>query len=156
DREVESESTQACGGRKRRANAMKCLFLCLISASILPAADEAFLLRGGNVHTMSGPTLENTSILVRDGKIVGVGKDLAAPKGVKVVDVKGLDVYPGLIDSGTEVGLIEINSVRETLDTTELGRFNPQLVALTAVNPASEHITVTRANGITTVASLPQ
>lgn len=136
---------------------MRLLLLLIIPAGLCAAAeDDSFLLRGAAIHTMAGPQIENGSVLVRNGKITGVGKNIAAPKDVKVIDAKGLHVYPGLIDAGTEVGLIEIRSVRETLDLTELGLFNPQLVALTAVNPSSEHIPVTRANGITTVATLPQ
>lgn len=134
---------------------MKALLLLILPVSLF-AADDSFLLRGATVHTMSGAEIENGSVLVRAGKIVGVGKNLAAPKDTKIIDAKGLHVYPGMIDSATEVGLVEVNSIRETADTTEIGRFNPQLVALTAVNPSSEHIAVTRANGITTVASLPQ
>ena len=65
-----------------------------------------------------------------------------------------MHVYPGMIDSATEMGLSEISSVRETVDTGELGKFNPQLRAEIAINPASEHIPVTRANGITTVITL--
>ena len=136
---------------------MRLLLLLIIPAGLLTAAEsDSFLLRGATVHTMAGPQIENGSVLVRNGKITGVGKNIAAPKDVKIIDAKGLHVYPGLIDAGTEVGLIEIKSVRETLDLTELGLFNPQLVALTAINPSSEHIPVTRANGITTVATLPQ
>jgi imidazolonepropionase-like amidohydrolase len=129
----------------------------MIPAGLLVAAEgDSFLLRGAAIHTMAGPQIENGSVLVRNGKIMGVGKNIAAPKDVKIIDAKGLHVYPGLIDAGTEVGLIEIRAVRETLDLTELGLFNPQLVALTAVNPSSEHIPVTRANGVTTVATLPE
>jgi imidazolonepropionase-like amidohydrolase len=61
-----------------------------------------------------------------------------------------------MIDAGTEIGLVEVNAVRETADMNEIGRFNPQLVALTAVNPSSEHIPVSRVNGITTAATMPQ
>ncbi len=121
-----------------------------------PGADDSFFIKGATVHTLAGADIENGSVLVRNGKIIGVGKNLAVPKDVKVIDGKGLQVYPGMIDSGTEVGLIEINSVRETADTTEIGKFNPQLVAATAVNPSSEHIEVTRVNGVTTVATMPQ
>jgi len=136
---------------------VRLLLLVIIPAGLLTAAEgDSFLLRGAAIHTMAGPQIENGSVLVRNGKITGVGRNIAAPKDVKIIDAKGLHVYPGLIDAGTEVGLIEIRSVRETLDLTELGLFNPQLVALTAVNPSSEHIPVTRANGITTVATLPQ
>ena len=105
---------------------------------------------------MAGPEIPNGTVVVRDGKIIGVGTNLAVPKDLRVIDGKGLHVYPGLIDAGTEVGLVEVNGVRETLDTTEIGKFNPELVALDAVNPSSEHIPVTRANGITTVATMPE
>jgi imidazolonepropionase-like amidohydrolase len=139
---------------------MRWLLVLIAGAGLCAAANDdsgdAFLLRGGTIHTIAGATIGSGSVLVRGGKIIGVGKDIAAPKGVKVIDIKGLDVYPGMIDSATEIGLVEVNAVRETLDTTEIGRFNPQLVALTAVNPSSEHIAVTRANGITTAATVPQ
>jgi hypothetical protein len=49
----------------------------------------SFLLKGGTIHTISGPVIENGSILVRDGKIIGVGHNLAAPEGVPVIDVTG-------------------------------------------------------------------
>ena len=120
------------------------------------AADNTFMLRGATVHTMAGPDIPNGSVLVRDGKIIGVGANLAVPKGVKVIEAKGMQVYPGLIDAASEMGLEEIEGVPVTRDTTEIGKFNPQLVALTAVNPSSEHIPVSRANGITATATLPQ
>ena len=114
-----------------------------------PADDNSFLLKGATVHTMAGAPIENGSVLVRNGKIIGVGKNLTAPKDIKVIDAKGMQVYPGMIDSATEMGLTEVGAIDMTVDTTELGRFNPELVALTAVNPESEHIPITRANGIT-------
>ena len=120
------------------------------------AGDDSFVLRGATVHTMAGAEIANGTVIVRSGKIIGVGKNLAVPKDLKVIDGKGLQVYPGMIDAGRQVGLIEINSIRESEDTTEIGKFNPQLVALTAVNPSSEHIPVTRFNGITTVATMPE
>lgn len=131
----------------------------LLAAGLLAAADEpantAYAVKGATIHTMAGQTIENGTVLMRNGKITGVGKNLAVPKDAKVIDGKGMQVYPGMIDAGTEVGLVEVNSVRETADTTEIGKFNPQLVALTAVNPSSEHIPVTRVNGITSVATMP-
>jgi imidazolonepropionase-like amidohydrolase len=135
---------------------MKTLAFVLIAAApLLVGADDSFMIRGAVVHPVSSPAIENGSILVRDGKIVGVGKNLSVPKGVRVIEAKGMHVYPGMIDSATEMGLSEISAVRETVDTGELGKFNPQLRAEIAINPASEHIPVTRANGITTVISLP-
>lgn len=120
------------------------------------AADtNTFLLRGATIHTMAGKDIVNGSILVRDGKIAGVGQDLSAPSGVRVIEGKGMQVYPGIIDAGTTVGLSEISGVAVTNDVQEIGKFNPELRASIAVNPESEHIPVTRANGITSVLALP-
>lgn len=128
------------------------LFGC---APLVAAAGNSVLLRGGTVHPVSGPAVQNASVLIRDGKIAEVGTKVAVPKGARVLDIKGLHVYPGLIDSSTSIGLSEIGSVRETVDTTEIGDFNPQVRAVVAVNPASEHVNITRANGTTTVISAP-
>ncbi|MBI4877632.1 MAG: amidohydrolase family protein [Acidobacteria bacterium] len=129
--------------------------VALLAALPALAADNSFLLRGATVHTVSGAEIAGGSVLVAGGKIAELGVKVVAPKGVRVIDVKGLHVYPGLIDSGTQMGLSEVGSVRETADANEIGDFNPQLRALIAINPASEHIPVARANGITTVVSTP-
>lgn len=119
------------------------------------AQDDTFLLRGVKIHPVTSADIDNGSLLVKDGRIAAFGPKIAAPKGVRILEGKGLHVYPGIIDSATEIGLAEISSVRESVDTRELGNFNPQLRALIAVNPASEHIPVTRANGITSVITMP-
>jgi imidazolonepropionase-like amidohydrolase len=91
-----------------------------------------------------------------DGHISEVGAKLSAPKTkIRVIDGKGLHVWPGMINSGTTVGMSEIGSIRESNDTGELGVFDPQLRPIVAVNPESEHIAVVRANGITMTALLP-
>ena len=131
--------------------------LGLLAAGVACAADDnnSFFLKGATIHTMAGKDIDNGSILVRNGKIVGVGQNLTAPKDVKVIDGKGMQVYPGMIDSGTTVGLSEIGQVRESSDVAEIGKFDPQIHAFIAVNPESEHIGVTRANGITAVLAVP-
>lgn len=131
---------------------------CLFALAVLPlaaASDNTFLLRNATVHPVTAPDIAQGSVLVEDGKIVDVGKNVAAPKGVPVIDLKGLHLYPGMIDSATELGLSEISSIRETDDTNELGAFNPQLRPFVAVNPASEHIPATRVNGITSAIVFP-
>jgi imidazolonepropionase-like amidohydrolase len=84
-----------------------------------------------------------------------VGANISAPAGAQVIDAKGLQVYPGLFDAVTQIGLCEIASVSGTVDTTETGLFNPDVVAAEAVLPSSEHIPVTRAAGITEVLTVP-
>lgn len=131
------------------------LLYFLFASVLFAGTDDSFLLRNVTVHTVSGGDLQGAAVLVRDGKIAGVGSKLSAPKGVRIVEGRGLHVYPGMIDSASEIGLSEIGAVGVTVDTTEIGPFNPQLRAAAAVNPASEHIPVTRANGITSVIVLP-
>lgn len=132
-----------------------CAFLLGVALPLAAGSDDSFLLRGGTVHPISGPDVANGAVLVKDGRIVEAGARVAAPRGVRIIDIKGLHVYPGLIDSSTTLGATEISSVRETNDITDLGAFKPQLRIAVAINPESEHIPVTRANGITTAVVRP-
>ena len=132
-------------------------FPMLLAASLWAGVDDTFVIRGVTVHPVTGADVENASLLVVDGKIAEIGDaKLKTPKTTKTIDGKGLHVYPGMIDSSTAVGMSEISSVRETSDVSELGDFKPQLRAAIAVNPASEHIPVIRANGITAAMAVPE
>ncbi|HEV2444645.1 MAG TPA: amidohydrolase family protein [Candidatus Sulfopaludibacter sp.] len=126
---------------------------CALAA--LAGANDTFLMRNVDVYPVTAKEMKGVSILVQDGRIAEIGPKITAPKGVRVVDGKGLRVYPGLIDSATNLGLQEIGAVRETVDTGELGDFMPQLHALVAVNPESEHFGAVRVNGITSAITLP-
>jgi imidazolonepropionase-like amidohydrolase len=132
-----------------------CACLCPAALAQAPPADSGILLRGGAVHTVSGPVIENGSVLMRNGKIIGVGRNLAAPDGYKVIDITGKDVYPGMIDAASRLGL-ETRSREEAPDAEELGLINPQLRAVTAVNPSSEQIPAARFNGVTSVIEMPE
>ncbi len=114
------------------------------------AADDSFVVKNVTVHPVTAAAVPNATLVVTGGKIADFGPKVAVPKGAKVIDGKGLHLYPGLIDSASNVGMSEVSSVRETSDTVELGDFNPQLRAVVAINPSSDHIPVTRGNGITT------
>src|ERR1700679_2400721 len=100
---------------------------CVLSLSaalaLIPPADSCFVLQGGTVHTIDGPVIENGSVLVRNGKIVGVGKNLTAPQGFKVIDVHGQQVYPGMIDAASMIGM-EKTSSSEASDAKEMGLLN--------------------------------
>ncbi len=107
------------------------------------------------VFTLAGSPIEDGTVVIRDGKIVAVGASVEVPAGAQVIDAKGLQIYPGLFDPITQMGLSEISAVNATVDTTETGPYNPDVVAATAVSPSSEHIGVTRASGITEVLAVP-
>lgn len=130
----------------------------LLLAGVLAAfgaANDTFLIRNADVYPGNAKEMTGVSVLVQDGKIVDIGPKVIAPKGVKIVEGKGIRVYPGLIDSATNIGLSEISGIRETVDTGEIGEFMPQLRALSAVNPESEHFGAVRVNGITSAITLP-
>jgi imidazolonepropionase-like amidohydrolase len=130
----------------------------VIAAVVLPvvlAAQDVTVIRGAVIHPVTASEIGGSSLLIQNGAIADIGPKVAVPRGARVIDAKGLHVYPGMIDSATTVGLAEVGSIRETQDTSELGDYNPQLRTLIAVNPASEHIPVARANGITSVITLP-
>jgi imidazolonepropionase-like amidohydrolase len=115
-----------------------------------------YVVRGATVVPVSGPRISNATVVISGGRIAAVGANVQVPAGATVIDGSGLFVYPGLIDSGTQLGLTEIGSVPGPTDLQELGEFNPQNVALTAVNAHSELIPVARANGITTAITGPR
>ena len=110
-----------------------------------------YVIRGGTVVPVVGAQIPNGTVVIQNGKIQAVGANVQAPQGATVIDATGLFVYPGMIDAGTTLGLTEIGSVPGSTDTREIGDFNPQDVALTAVNAHSELIPVSRVNGVTSV-----
>lgn len=114
-----------------------------------------FFLTNAKIVTVTKGTIAKGSVLIQDGKIADVGANLTAPSGAQVIDLNGLSIYPGLIDSGTSLGLVEVGSVPETNDNVEIGTVSPQMQALTAVNPNSVAIPVTRVSGVTTVIANP-
>ena len=124
-------------------------------ANPAPADRGPFALVNCRVVTVSNGTIEGGTVLIRDGLIAAVGTGIAAPSDAERVDCLGASVYPGLIDTGTRLGLAEVGAVHETNDYNEVGDVIPQMDALTAVNPNSALIPVTRVNGVTTVLTEP-
>jgi imidazolonepropionase-like amidohydrolase len=129
-----------------------------------PAAQSIALI-GGRVHTMSRSdgtlvTHDPGLVLMRSGLIeeVRAGEaDIAALQaaGYSVRDVSGLDVWPGMIDGGSGVGLGEISAVKQSMDTREVGGDQVDIRASTAWHPASDQIPVARVNGITSALTVP-
>lgn len=136
---------------RRRAGWLMTLTVCASAW----AADDAVLIRNADVYPVTSAEVKGASILIQDGKIAEIGTKISVPKGAKVIDAKGLRVYPGMIDSGTTLGLSEISAERVTVDTNEIGEFLPQVRALVAVNPDSATFAVTRVNGITSAVTYP-
>ena len=130
------------------------LLLALNLLTAISARAETILFQDATIHTVSGETLAPASVLVRDGKIISVSSNIAA-RVDRVENLKGLHLFPGLILPTSSLGLSEIAGVRSTLDLAEVGAYTPEVAAWQAVNPDSELIPVTRANGITHALVLP-
>ena len=131
------------------------IFLCQPSVLMAQQAPSVFAITHTKIVTLAGSPIEDGTLLIKDGKIAAVGANVEVPAGAQIIEGKGLQVYPGLFDPVTQMGLSEISAVGATVDTTETGSYNPDVVAATAVSPSSEHIPVTRASGITEVLAVP-
>ncbi|MGE0440864.1 MAG: amidohydrolase family protein [Gemmatimonadales bacterium] len=119
-------------------------------ASAQSPEPPAYAITNATVVPVTGPRLTGGTVIIRRGRIEAVGAQLPVPADATRIDGTGLFVYPGIIDAGSRLGLTEIGSVPGGEDTQEIGDFNPHNEALTAVNPSSELIPVTRVNGLTT------
>jgi len=122
----------------------------------LAASAPAVSIVHATVHPVSGPEIEDGTVSFRAGRIVEVGAKLPPLPGASVVDGSGKHLWPGMIDANTAVGLTEIGSVAGSVDIAETGSINPQVNTAIAINPDSELIPVTRANGVTHVLSVPE
>lgn len=131
------------------------IFLQLNAQQVEKSMYGVFALTNASIETVTNGRLEGATVIVENGIITAVGKDVKIPAGAQVIDCKGLTVYPGMIDSGTHLGLQEIGSISVTHDYDELGELTPEMDALTAVNPNSVLIPVTRVSGVTSVITSP-
>ena len=141
------------------------LCLCATTAGVIALAAStvtraqgsasSYAITGARIVTVSGPIIDNGTVVIADGKILSVGATAPVPAGAAVIDGTGLEVSPGFFDAMSQLGLTEIGAVNATNDITEVGAYNPQVDAATAVHPASDHLPVARANGITHAVAAP-
>ncbi|PYP36484.1 MAG: hypothetical protein DMD48_12535, partial [Gemmatimonadetes bacterium] len=117
---------------------------------------QTIAITGGTVYPVSGPKLENATVVIQDGRIAAVGTNVAVPAGATRIDASGKWVTPGFIDGAGQMGLREISAVQNTNEATLRGNdvaasFN----VLEGINPASTLIAVNRMEGITSTVAVP-
>ena len=131
---------------------ISCLFITAnanAQETILPAPTqkETIALTNATIHVGNGQVINNGTVIFKNGKITEVGA-AAATAGAKVIDCKGKHIYPGLILTASQLGLVEVPSNRATVDGSEIGEMNPSIRALVAYNTDSKVTNTLRTNGI--------
>jgi imidazolonepropionase-like amidohydrolase len=130
----------------------------LLACVALPALAETVAITGGKVVTL-GPagTIDNGTVVIQDGRISAVGRDVAVPAGARRIDATGKVVTPGLMDAMSRLGLIEVGAVEDTVDTrTEYDRITAAYEVADALNPRSITMATNRIMGITRAVVAPQ
>jgi len=133
----------------RHAAIVGSFVLGLLLAVITAGAADVILIQNGTIVTVTGPDIQGGSLLIENGKITKIGKNLSAPAGAKVIDASGKYVYPGLVALMTSVGVTGYPGAGN--DTDEVGVSTPHMDPYDAINPEDDCIEVTRVGGVTTV-----
>lgn len=127
--------------------------------SVLPSPPQKgiIFIKNATIHVGNGTVIEKGSIQIKDGKIEKVGADIPMPQGnVKVIDAAGKQVYPGVILPVSNLGLVEISSIRASSDVREIGDMNPNVRSIVAYNTDSKVINTLRSQGVLMANVVPQ
>lgn len=120
------------------------LSLCILTNQLSAQGENGnMLIRGGTVLTITKGTLENTDVLIRNGKISQIGKDLSPAEGVKVIDATGMFVMPGIIDAHSHAGLDAINEATSPVTS--------EVFTGDAINPFQVSLYRALGGGVTTI-----
>lgn len=122
-----------------------------------PENNGLIFITHATIHVGNGNIINDGTIRINKGKIEKVGANIPVPADAKVFDVKGKQVYPGLISAISNLGLREVaGGVRGTNDYQELGSMNPSIRSIVAYNTASNVTNVLRSMGILLANIIPQ
>lgn len=146
---------------------MKKIFFSILSFAFLagnaqsnvypaPKQTQAIAITGATVHIGNGQVLNNATVVMVDGKITAVGTNVTIPAGAETINAQGKHVYPGLILSSSNLGLVEIGSVRASSDVREIGDMNPDIRSISAYNVDSKIINTLRSNGVLLANVVPE
>ncbi len=120
------------------------------------ARGETIAVIHARLFTMAGPVIEDGDVVIQDGKVADVGAGLAPPPGARIIDAQGAVATPGLMNAGTELGLVEVTSVADTSDqSVASGPLGAAFDIEYALNPNSTLLPHARADGLTRAATLP-
>lgn len=129
-----------------------CFTICLSQQTPASIQVKDFAIVGATAHIGDGTVIENSMIIVSNGKITRV-LDNSQPNAVTlqamdIIDAKGKHVYPGFIVSNGTLGLVEVDAVKASNDLSELGTYNPHIRSIIAYNAESKVVESMRPNGV--------
>ncbi|MDP9204235.1 MAG: amidohydrolase family protein [Gemmatimonadota bacterium] len=123
----------------------------------MPAAAQTIAITGGKVYPVSGPPIENGTVIITNGRITAVGANVAIPAGAQHIDATGKIVTPGFVNSSTQLGVQEVSAVNDTRDMSARGKDNiaAAFTVWEGLNPNSVMLAPARKEGITSFVVIP-
>jgi imidazolonepropionase-like amidohydrolase len=142
--------------RRLKAAALAASALAFVSLAAVSSA-QTIAITGGKVFPVSGPAIENGTVIISNGRITAVGANVAIPSDAQRIDATGKWVTPGLINSATQLGVVEIGAVADTRDARAQGKDNIAAAfrVWDGLNPNSVMLAPARKEGVTTFVVLP-
>jgi len=140
-----------------RLNSLVVVAFVLSVMLAIPAAAQTIAITGGKVYPVSGPPIENGTVIITNGRIAAVGANVPIPAGAQRIDATGKIVTPGFVDASTQLGVQEVAGVNDTRDMSARGKDNiaAAFTVWEGLNPNSVHAAATRKEGITTFVVVP-
>jgi len=139
---------------KRIGVLLSVCFLLAITGAGLLAQNETLAVCGGKLYTITKGVIEDGVLLIHNGRILALGKNITVPEHAKIIDASGLTVMPGFIDAFTNLGTVDIGLIHQDFDEAT-SPVLPHMRITDAINPENPFIPLARKFGITTVLCAP-
>src|SRR3954467_11695364 len=130
---------------------------CAAELLAFNAKAQTIAITGGKLYPVSGPVIENGTVVITNGKISAVGANIAIPAGAQRIDATGKIVTPGFINSSTQLGVQEVSAVNNTRDMSARGKDNiaAAFTVWEGLNPNSVLLAPARKEGVTSFVVIP-
>jgi imidazolonepropionase-like amidohydrolase len=143
----------------------------LCGALATPILAQTVAITGGTVYPVSGPKIENGTVVIVNGRITAIGRDVPIPANAQRIDARGKWVTPGLLHSATGLGLgaggaqlmreddealhADNMAVGGTTDDRRRGDVNATYLVANGLDPKAIAIPIARGGGVTTAVAMP-